>query len=116
MVDFQKLLIWQKSHQLTLEIYLISKRFPDEEKYGLIGQMRRSSSSIPTNIAEGSARNTKLDFKRYLFIALSSNAELRYQLILSKDLKYITIDEFNKLIQLAEEVQCMINAYAEKLI
>ena len=115
MVDFQKLLIWQKSHQLTLEIYLVTKKFPKEEKYGLIGQMRRSSSGIPTNIAEGSARNTQMDFKRYLPIALSSNAELRYQIILSKDLEYISVDEFHTLIQLSEEVQRMIYAYAEKL-
>jgi four helix bundle protein len=97
MVDFQKLIIWQKAHQLTLDIYKITKKFPKDELFGLISQMRKSSSSQPTNIAEGSGRRTKTDFKRFLYNALGSNSELKYQLILSRDLEYITIIEFEEL-------------------
>jgi four helix bundle protein len=116
MVDFQKLLFWQNAHQLTLDIYKITKVFPKEELFGLTSQMRKSSSSQPTNIAEGSARKTKADFNRFLVIALGSNAELLYQLILSKDLEYITIEIFNDVSKKVVELGKMIYSYSEKMM
>lgn len=71
---------------------------------------------MPTNIAEGSGRRTKADFKRFLYNALGSNSELKYQLILSKDLEYITINEFEELFKKTDEVGKMTFAYSEKLV
>jgi four helix bundle protein len=65
MRNFQDLLIWQKGHQLTLKIYNITKTFPKEEVYGLTSQMRRASSSIPTNMAEGCGRNSNAELQRF---------------------------------------------------
>jgi four helix bundle protein len=85
MQDFRRLTVWQKAHQLTLVIYKVTRSFPDEEKFGLISQMRRSSSFIPTNIAEGCVRPTDNDFARFLYISLGSTSELEYQLLLAHD-------------------------------
>ncbi len=91
MRNFYELLIWQKSHQLTLKIYVSTRYFPKEETFGLTSQMRRSSSSIPTNIAEGCGRNSNLQLKYFFTVATGSCSELEYQLLLSKDLNYIDI-------------------------
>jgi four helix bundle protein len=115
MRDFTKLVIWQRSHQLTLNIYKITKQYPKEELFGLTSQMRRSSSAIPTNIAEGSGRNTNPQFKHFLEIATGSASELQNQLILSKDLEYISEITFNELHNETIEVRKMINAYGNQL-
>lgn len=115
MVDFQKLLIWQNAHQLTLEIYTTTGKFPKDEAYGLVAQMRRSASSIPTNIAEGSGRRTQADFNRFLYNALGSMSELQYQLILSKDLQYINTNQFDTLYNKSVTLRKMITSYSKKL-
>jgi four helix bundle protein len=76
MKDFRQLRVWDKAHRLTLAIYKVTKRFPKEETYGLASQMRRSSASIATNIAEGCGRNSDADFCRFLVVALGSGSEL----------------------------------------
>ncbi len=115
MRDFQQFEFWQKGHQLTLRIYQSTKSFPKDEIYGLTSQMRRSASSIPTNIAEGCGRESNLEFKRYLIIAAGSCSELQYQLILSKDLKYISDDLFKELTDELIRIRKMIYSYSEKL-
>ena len=82
MQDYRKLKAWQKSHELTLAVYRVSERFPKAEVYGITSQMRRSSSSIPANIAEGCGRSSNADFVRFLHVALGSINELSYQLLL----------------------------------
>jgi four helix bundle protein len=89
MRDFRKLEVWEKSHQLTLEIYSATSRFPSGETFGLTSQMRRAASSIPANIAEGCGRDSDADFARFLKIAMGSGNELEYFLLLAKDLHYI---------------------------
>lgn len=101
MKDFRELIVWQDSHKLTLEIYKITKLFPKEELFILTGQMRRSSSSIPTNIAEGCGRGTNKEFAQFLQFAMGSAYEIDYQLILAKDLNYIKSQEY---LELSEEV------------
>ena len=86
--SFKDLIVWQKSYQLVLEIYKITKEFPKEEVYGLAQQMRRSSVSIPSNIAEGYGRQFNKEYKQYLFISYGSLCELETQYLLSIDLKY----------------------------
>jgi four helix bundle protein len=95
MRDFKKLSVWQKSHELTLAVYKITSSFPKAEIYGLTSQMRRSASSIPSNIAEGCGRNTQSQFAHFLNIGMGSASELEYQLILSVDLGFIN-DQFYK--------------------
>lgn len=90
MRNFQELVIWQKGHELTLKIYKISQSFPKEEMFGLTSQIRRAASSIPTNIAEGSGRDSDAEMKRFLIISSGSCSEVEYQLILAKDLGYIS--------------------------
>ena len=83
MKDFRQLKVWEKSHQLALTVYKATKGFPKEELYGLTSQIRRSSMSIPTNIAEDCGRNTDTDFARFLQMAMGSASETEYQLILA---------------------------------
>lgn len=99
MRDFKKYKIWQLSHKFTLEIYEITKKFPREEIYGLTSQIRRSSSSIPTNISEGCGRDSDAEFNRFLTIALGSANETEYLIMLSKDLNYITLEKSILLLQ-----------------
>jgi len=106
--SFEDLTVWQKAHQLTLQIYKLTRGFPKHELYGLTSQIRRAASSVPSNIAEGySLRGTqeKLKFFNY---AYSSLEETRYQLILARDLDYADTSETSNL---AIEVSKLINAY-----
>ena len=115
MKNFRDLQIWHRSHTLTLEVYRITREFPKSELYGLVGQMRRSSSSIPTNIAEGCGRNTEKDFARFLDNAMGSASELEYQLILARDLQYIHQDTYGKSNAELTEIKRMLNAFIQKL-
>lgn len=94
MRDFRKYLVWEQSHKLTLEIYSLTKNFPSEEKYGLISQIRRACSSIPTNIAEGCGKISEKDFARYLGISFGSASELEYLILLAKDLNFIGEEKY----------------------
>ena len=89
MRDFRQLKVWDESHKLTLEIYQVTKCFPKEELFALTSQIRRSCSSIPTNIAEGCGRESNKDYAHFLQIAIGSAFELDYQILLAKDLGYI---------------------------
>lgn len=115
MKNFKELRIWQRSHQLVLNVYLITKSFLKEEVYGLTSQIRRSCASIPTNIAEGCGRNSDAELKRFLTIAMGSASELEYQLILSNDLGYIQTDNYEKLSNELIEIRKMLNTFIQKL-
>lgn len=94
MRDFRQLRVWEESHQITLEIYRITKSFPKEELFALTSQIRRASISIPSNIAEGCCRGSNKDYANFLQIALGSAFEIDYQLLLAKDLTYISPDSY----------------------
>ena len=98
MRDFRKFEVWQLSHQLTLNIYSITKLFPKEELFGLTSQIRRSFASIGYNISEGSGRNSDKEFANFVNIALGSSNEAENQLILAKDLGYINEIDFQNLL------------------
>jgi four helix bundle protein len=87
-MNHKELDVWKESIELTKKIYNITKNFPKEELYGLTNQIRRASVSIPSNIAEGSARNSDKEFIQFLYISLGSLAELETQLIISKEIEY----------------------------
>lgn len=97
MQNYKDLKVWKKAHQFTLLVYETSKSFPKEELYALVSQLRRAASSIPANIAEGCGKNSPAEFAHYLNISLGSANESEYLFMLSKDLKYIKQEEFEKM-------------------
>src|SRR6187200_2615370 len=105
MQDFRNLIVWQKAHQLTLKVYAITKSFPTHEQFGLTSQLRRATSSVPTNLAEGCGKLTDLDFRRYVSIAFGSSNELEYLLLLSFDLKYVSEEDYFKLDDECKEIK-----------
>ena len=107
MHNFQNLKIWQKAMDIAKEVYVISSKFPSEEKYGLTSQIRRSAISIASNIAEGAGRNTNGEFKNFLGIANGSSNELCTQLILSHRLNLISEDKIQPVIDNLIEIQKM---------
>lgn len=115
MKNFRDLQIWHRSHALTLDVYRITRDFPKSELYSLVSQMRRTSSSIPTNIAEGCVRNTEKDFARFLDNAMGSASELEYQLILAYDLQYIPQETYDKTNSELTEIKRLLNAFIQKL-
>lgn len=115
MHNFKELIVWQKARKLVKEIYLIVKSFPDEEKFGIISQIKRASISIPANIAEGAGRNTDNDFGRFLDIANGSSYELETLFILSTDLEYLLESDSKIIIEKIEEIQKMIYSLRNKM-
>jgi four helix bundle protein len=107
MHNFQNLKIWQKAMDIAKDIYVISSKFPSEEKYGLTSQIRKCAISIGSNIAEGAGRNTNAEFKNFLGIANGSLNELCTQLILSHRLNLISEDKIKPVIDDLIEIQKM---------
>jgi four helix bundle protein len=103
---FEDLLVWQKAHQLVLETYKITRSYPAEERFSLVSQMRRASVSVPANIAEGFKKRGQRDKMNFYNIAQGSLEELRYYMILSRDLGYIQGDQ--NIIRMIEEVGKML--------
>ena len=115
MHNFKELKVWQKAIDLAVDIYRTLAFFPNEEKYGLVSQMKRCSVSIPSNIAEGSGRGTNKDFNRFLDISQGSAFELETQLIISQRLALIETEIADELIAKTTEVQKMVFALGNKL-
>jgi len=113
--DTSKLLVWQKSHELVLKIYEITKSFPKDELFGLTSQVRRAAVSIPCNIVEGKARGSNKDYNRFLLIARGSLEEVKYQILLAKDLKYIDEFSYKELLNLALETGRLLAGLIKKL-
>lgn len=108
MHNYKNLKIWDKGISISTKIFLITRNFPKSEIYGLISQMNRSSVSIPSNIAEGSARESNKDLYRFLSIAQGSNFELETQLIISKNIDLISKEIFEEIIEDLHRLQKMI--------
>jgi four helix bundle protein len=115
MRDSREIKVWVKAHDLTLEIYRATNSFSKEERYSLISQMRRSSSSIPTNIAEGFGRIGDAELARFLQISLGSAAELEYQILLAKDLNLFTESKHDELAEKVIEVKRMLGGLLKKV-
>jgi four helix bundle protein len=115
MKDFHNLKVWERAHSLTLALYKVTQNFPKGELYGLTSQIRRSSSSIPMNIAEGCGRDSQAEMTHFFLIAMGSSSELEYQIILAHDLQYLEENEFNEVSSELTEVRRMLNAYIQKL-
>ncbi|CAD0004479.1 MULTISPECIES: four helix bundle protein [Flavobacterium] len=115
MSNFRSLLIWQKSMSLTTKIYSSTNNFPKEEIFGLTSQIRRCSISIPSNIAEGSGRESDKDFLRFLNISVGSLFEMQTQLEIAKNITYLNEHEFNNLYEDSREVERMLVSFIKKL-
>ncbi len=113
--SFKELRIWQKGIEIVSDIYILTKKFPKEELFGLTSQLRRSAISVPSNIAEGFKRFHNKEYKQFLFIALGSCAELETQIIIAKELKYINENEDAKLIEKLDHICRMISSLIKKL-
>ncbi len=109
------LIVWNKSINLSLEIYKITENFPKEEVYGLTSQIRRAAISIPSNIAEGKNRGTKKDFAQFLKIARGSLAELETQIIIAKQLPKTKVLDYKTAESLMDEIGKMLNVIIKKL-
>ena len=108
---FKEILAWQKAHELVLTVYILTAKYPKHELFGLTSQSCRCAVSIPSNIAEGFKRKSKNDSVHFYNVAESSLEELKYQLFLAKDLKYITNSEYEKALNLTEETGRLINGW-----
>ena len=112
---FKELIVWQKSHKLVLEIYKVTRSYPKEEVYSLTNQIRMASVSIAANIAEGYKKKTKASKLNFLNISEGSLEEVKYYIILSKDLEFISEKEFNQLESITEEVGRLISGYSSAI-
>jgi four helix bundle protein len=115
MHNFRQLNIWIEARLLVKQVYLLTAKFPSDERFGLICQINRCSISVPSNIAEGSARSTNKDFSHFLKISLGSLFELETQLLLSADLNMISESENEELFKRIIVLQKMISNFIKTL-
>ncbi|MDI1317469.1 four helix bundle protein [Flavobacterium sp.] len=115
MNSYRDLIVWQKSMDLVTKIYQLITRLPNDEKFGLTSQIKRSAVSIPSNIAEGYGRNYKKDYSRFLQIARGSLYENQTQLEIAVNLSFIETDDLKEIKELSLEVEKMLNSLIKKL-
>lgn len=115
MKGYKELTVWQKAVDLAENIYRLTGAYPQEERYGLVNQMRRAAVSIPSNIAEGYNRNTTKDYVQFLHISKGSNAELETQLIISRKMNYISEAQFNEMQGYTDEIHRMLSKMIKSL-
>ena len=115
MQRFTELRVWQRAHAAVLQIYRVTQRFPEEERYGLTAQLRRAGVSVPTNIAEGSKRRSRQEYARFLNIAEASLSESEALLLLARDLQFMEGDCADSLILELEEIAKMLCGLREKV-
>lgn len=114
-MHWKELEVWKASHELVLHIYKITSSFTNEEKYGIISQLRRCSSSIPANIVEGQSRNSTREYLQFLYNSRGSLEETRYFMLLSKDLGYISVRELKELELKFIKISKMLNGLIKSL-
>jgi len=116
MRDFKELKVWNKAHQLVLDVYQNTRSFPADERFGLTAHLRKSATSIPSNIAEGCGREGEKELARFLSIAAGSACETEYQLLLARGLGYLEHDLHNCIDVQVNEVKRMLNSFIQKLM
>jgi four helix bundle protein len=113
--NYKDLVVWQKGISLAKAIYQLTTKFPGEEKFGLVAQMRRAAISVPSNIAEGQARHTTGEFIQFISHAEGSTAELETQLILSVELGFAEAKSTKSVFILLDDIRRMLNGLRRKL-
>lgn len=111
--SFKDLLVWQRAYRLAKSIYEITRSFPDNERFGLTSQIRRASVSVGSNIVEGFARKGVNDSLNFYNIANASLEEMKFQLMLCFDFKYVSEEKFSELSGLADEVGRMLRGWSD---
>ncbi len=111
--SFKEIVAWQKAHAFVLQVYKTTRTFPSYERYGLCSQFERAAVSIAANIAEGYKKEGMADKLRFLNISQGSLEECRYYILLSKDLEYITLEQYNMLNQSIEETSRLLTSYSK---
>jgi len=114
MQDFRHLEVWDKAHKLTLEAYRLTEKFPRSEMFGLCSQIRRSAASVPANLAEGCGR-TQAEFGKFTQIAFGSACELEYQLVLARDLGFLTPQSYASVNANVVEVKRMLSSLIKRI-
>jgi four helix bundle protein len=112
---YSDLKVWQRAHQMTLRVYELTARFPADERYGLVSQIRRAAASVAANLAEGSRRASPGDFARHVSIAQGSAGEVDYFLLLARDLRYATEEQIAPLRTELDEIGAMLHALRRKI-
>lgn len=115
MKNYRTLAVWKSGHEITLAVYRLTKRFPKEELFGLTSQIRRASSSIPANIAEGCGRDGDAELKRFLNIALGSACEVDYFILLAGELGYVSSAERAALADEILQLRGQLGAFIQRL-
>ena len=115
MGDFRNLRVWQRAHNLTLELYAETRTFPKEERYRLTSQLRRAAVSVPANIAEGCGRNGDAELARFLTIAKGSASELDYLLLLAHDLGYLKTARYEQFAAEVHGISRMLANFVDRL-
>mgnify|MGYP001582939787 FL=1 len=113
--SYKELIVWQKSMQLVLSVYELTEKFPREEIFGLVSQMRRASVSIPSNIAEGRLRSYRKEYRQFLLNSFGSGGELETQIEIAKQLPKTKDLDYSKTCSLLDEVMRMLNSMINKL-
>lgn len=113
-IPFTDLNVWKKGHRLVLDIYIVTKKFPKEEQFGLTSQLRRAAVSVTANIAEGYSRYYFKDKVRFFYISRGSLSEIKNLLIIAKDIGFINLDEFKNFIINANQVMKILNGLINK--
>lgn len=113
--NFKTLEIWKRSRTFVKTIYLNTAQFPDKEKFGLITQLNRAAISIPSNIAEGCGRKTEKELSRFLDIAIGSNCEVETQIYLAYDIRYLSKEKMEALVDEVTQIRRMIIGYQKTL-
>jgi four helix bundle protein len=115
MRNFRELRVWQRAHQLTLDVYEATASFPKQEVYGLTSQTRRAAVSIEANLAEGCGRRSDGELHRYVQMAMGSASELDCHLFIARDLGFLTAAAYNRLTASLSEVRRMLTAFIQRL-
>lgn len=113
--SYRDLVVWQKGMDLTVEVYRLTRSFPASERFGLVSQIQRAASSVPSNIAEGHSRNTRGDYRRGISIARGSVGELETRLELARRLGYVNTDAYRSVSERVSEVGRMLTALSKRL-
>ena len=111
--SYRDLEVWKLSIDFVKKVYQVTHNFPDSEKFGLINQIRRAAVSIPSNIAEGHGRNFTKEFRQFLAISLGSLAELETQLIIAKEIEYLTQNGLDALLSPLDRIRKMIKGLSQ---
>ena len=115
MRNYRELKVWQRAHQLTLDLYKITHSFPQYEQYGLTSQVRRAASSVGANLAEGCGRRGDAEFARFVLIAMGSASELDYHLLLARDLAFLQLKDYERLAAELAEIRRMLTSLLLKV-